>query len=113
MTPFGLVVVASGSLVVFAGLLIGYTVLTYRDHVLYPSAIGVLGLTLVAAGTGTVVSAPLIPGGNLVTLGLGAIAGVGYCLAGWLISTAVLGTDEPIHIEPIVSDETRGFATDQ
>lgn len=113
MTPFGLVIVASGGLVVFAGFLIGYTVLSYRDSVLYPSALGVLGLTLVAAGIGTAISVPSVPGGTVVTLGFVAIAGIGYCLAGWRISVAILDTDESIHIEPIVSEDTGGFATDQ
>lgn len=110
MTLFGMVVIASGGLVVFAGLLIVYTVRTYRDHVLYPRALSVLGLTLVAAGIGTAVSAQRIPVGDVVTLGFIAMAGVGYCLSGWLLSAAILDTDDTIHIESTTREDTGGFA---
>lgn len=101
------------SIVALAGLLMLYTTLTYGEHILYPAVIGLLGGALVAAGIGTALSVPSVPGGETLTFGFISFAGFGCCLAGWRLTTSLLNSDETIRIDSIPTEETGGFATDR
>lgn len=112
MMLYNLILVSAAGLVVFSGLLVIYTVYSYAEHVLYPRVTGLLGVAFIAVGIGVAVSVSSLPGGQVQTLGLIAVAGVSYALAGWLLTIGLIETEETITIGQ-QSIDTKGFSTDR
>lgn len=99
--------------VVLAGGLILYTTLVYGAMVLFPRATGLLGGALVVAGVGTTLSLAVVPGGETHTLGFISVAGVGFCLAGWQLTSSLVDSEQFVGIDSLTAEETEGFGGDR
>lgn len=99
--------------VVLAGGLILYTTLVHGAMVLYPRATGLLGGALVVAGAGTMLSLTALPGGEMHTLGFVFVAGVGFCLAGWQLTSSLVDSEQFVAIDSIATEESGGFGSEQ